>query len=1671
MGAQDYHNATVLVSPASLSGPWGARHAGFRPGKARKVILWGLACAVAVVLLAVAFAPSLISAFGRGYAERAAGAGIEGSVRIERMALSWGGPQEIGPVKLLDPAGDVVGEADISAGVGLFSLATGGLDLGEVKLKVRGDIKQIVSPTGKEKTTNLEAALRPSAKAGAGVPRPGPTQPGAGGTGAPAAVRLPAGLAARLRIADSEVKYTGELTPGSGVRTIGLTGLTASADFALGQPLSLTVAANTLDGQKAISIEAKADALTQADGLVTLDKASADAKIDGAIPAEYLELIAARSGGAGVSSVADPASRVVGHFKLAGGRLTLADPARPAFVELRVPAAAFAVPGKDGAAAPLSVSERPTVTFIVETLDMPVAGSGAKAADYRGGKVTAFIRSTKMAGSLSMAGGDGSNAGGSASVHAFGVEPFELKLATPDLAEGIGLIGRINTSLDGRGAGMVSVDVVAAEMLDGAGAFRAGGPGKLRGQFLIDNVPTALLQPFAQASGVDLSEVFGPKLEADLRTGLMTVGAPAAAGGKTVGSALAGGAGSSSGGASADGGDGTPYVSGTVSSAKTKLWFDVWLDPDRVRARNEGIKLQSTALGYLVRRFKPEGTGVTCTGEGIASITLTDFEVPGLLGGKGPDLSGTRANVRVIAGELVAQMDGRGAPVKIVSLDVQTKVDGEKNPKLVMRHVLEYEGQRMEIGGDVTVTGLFKKDPGAAGGVALSLGQARPEGSIRVTDVPASIASLAGEQARRIADAAIGSKLNIEITAAPSSAVNEAGASLVQFEINSARTTGQGQLLVGDGRIKTMGDGLMLTLRDPAGVLNAALNPAEGSNAAEVVFDGTGELHLGVSGIDMALGESSIKMGGLAARAKAATAGLGVTLKGPNGGGERVLVSSFASEAVLDGKGGADLTIDSTGTVQGTTFAAKGTIGAGHVLGDAGMDLRTVEPRGSLTLTQVPSSLVAMLSPENGVLAQAVLGGTIDAQVSALKGEKGVEFNVTTPQVLAKSRAVIAGDKLTVGPTDAEASLTPAAVDAILALKAPQLSPRPALAGTSRILAKVTPMTLPITGPTQVAFNPLGGYRASVNTEGDIVVRNAAVLGAGTASARPLNVGIRMVGAAAAMKTDPSRPEGEFTASLELFDPANPGPTIAKVRVDGGPNLPAQLREAKMEVPSTAAVDKWLGTPELLTLAVGDTISLMSMGQPVTQAGAGVLLTTIVESPKLQTRISVGMNENGVKVQPFDAVWTLDPRLANRYLFVDAAGKPTASLSRAVTTNLKVRALEIGPSGRPLDPKVFRADIGFSAPGLAISTPDGVEADMGDLQGRINSAAGGAIAFDISTPGVRLTSAGGGAPPASGTVKVLTIKGTLEDIADATGVVTPERAAVTAKIDGGLPTPLIDALAGQGGALVDLLGSRVDTAISTSRLSKQAGSLSANLMAENANAFAEGEVRGGAFAASKQVVVRMHRITPEASKRFISSALPILDKVEKTADDKPAVITADGFTAPLDGDMRKLNGDLVFDLGTVQFQSSDFFGKILKATSNRSMGKIGQKIAPFTAQVREGVVNYNRFAIPTGEFEMSTEGKVDLVRKKMKLTVWVPAFALADEIAGMLKLRSLPGLKEVSSIPLSVTGDLSKPDIGIDFGRMGQDILNAPGKSAEGAAGGVEDIVKGVGDLFKKKKK
>lgn len=1620
-------------------------------GKLKKLLLVLLALAAVLILVVAVFGPAIASSVGRGIAEREANKQISGKLAIGSLSLSWGGPQSITGIKLLDPQGAVVGEAEASVGVGLRSLATGGLDLGEVTAKLKADVKQVVSPSGKDRTTNLEEALRPPpGVAGARVPTPGAPTPGA----APASpeIRLPAGLAARIRLLDSELRYTGELTPGSGVRTVGLTGISAQGDLTLGAPLTFTATANTLDGKRAIQLDVTANNITQADGLVTLDKADGTAKIDGAIPAEYLELIAARGGagaGTGNGGTGDEPARVAGHFQLKDGRLTLADPAHPPFIEVRVPASALASAG-----AAMRVDKRPLITLIVERLDVPVPFGRTGTADYRGAVLMAMLRGSEMTGTLALTPG-----APQAEMKPFAINPFELRVGSRDFIDGFGVAGELKTMYAGADAGRIGIDIVAADLLDGTGAFRASGPGRLRGQFQISNVPTAILQPLAQ--DIDLAQVLGPTLQADIRAGLQTQ-AP----GTT--SALAGGSAGSTGAVSEA--TASPYISGTVGSEKTSVWLDMFVDADRLRTRNEGIKVESRALGYLARRFTPADSGLEITGPGYGSITMKNFEFIGATGGAGAlDLSCSSADARIIVGELAVKPAGAAAPLELSSLDTTITFNGEKTPVVKVEHQYGYNGETIAALGVLKIAGLLKADPAAPGKLGISVKSARPDGTLTVRDIPSSLGALGGDQALAFARAALGQSVDMSLNAAPA----QDGSSTVTLNLTSSNATGSGKLVLAGGRLKTLDDGLSLALQRPAEVLNAALN--SGGTGARVTVDSSSALSLKLSGIDVALSDAGLDPATLSAKAEIRTQGMGVTLQGPAGSAtgraERVALDTLALDAVLDGKGGGDITLDSRGQFQGNAFTASGTIGAGGVLTPGGVDIRNVSPRGSIALKDVPTSLVALFDPEQAALVQAAAGGTINADIAALPSGKGLDIKLTSTELAVNTRAVIDGDRLKIGPTTASAEISPAAAETILALKAPSLTPRPALPSVAKLSVEASEITLPIEGPTRLGSRPLGVYRVNMRSDGDIIVNNAVLLGAGTSSARPLNVGVRGLALGVVMNQDPSAVGGELSAELQVFDPASPRDSVATMSLSGGTTGLADLRDASVKVASTAALDRWLGTPGLAALALGDTLDVVVVGQKVSQAG-GSIVTAGLQSPKLRAKVAVAVSPEGSRVQPFDASWTLDPALADRYLFTGADGKPTARLSRPVTLTLAVRALTVGPMATPLAPGAFAMDLSFTAPGLAIMTPDGVEADMGNLIGRLASAkTPGQVQFEVSTPGVRLSSVGGKATAQAEAAKPLSITGTLENVADLSGALTTDRLAVTSNVKGDLPTPLLDALSGQQGALVDLLGQRVDTRIVTTSLSKTGGQLDADLTADNASAAAKGEIRAGVFVASQPVFARMTRITAEASKRFISTVIPILDKIEKTADDKPAVITATNLTAPLDNDMSKLNGDVVFDLGTVQFKASDFFGEILKATSNAALGKVGQKIPPFKAQIRQGVVTYERFTIPTGEFDLSTEGRVDLVKKKMKVTVWVPVLALADEITGALKVASLPGLRELSSIPLKISGDLDNPDTEIDFERLGKDIIKLPGDAAGGAGEGVEDILKGVGDLFKKKKR
>lgn len=127
-----------------------------KKGPLRWVLRLGLLALLLVGLL-VFFAPSIASSgWGRAKVTGAINDTIAGTVTIESLDLSWSGGQTITGLTLADPDGKpVVALESVSTGASLWSLITGGRDLGETA--VDGLMVDLVANA--EGSTNLQRAI------------------------------------------------------------------------------------------------------------------------------------------------------------------------------------------------------------------------------------------------------------------------------------------------------------------------------------------------------------------------------------------------------------------------------------------------------------------------------------------------------------------------------------------------------------------------------------------------------------------------------------------------------------------------------------------------------------------------------------------------------------------------------------------------------------------------------------------------------------------------------------------------------------------------------------------------------------------------------------------------------------------------------------------------------------------------------------------------------------------------------------------------------------------------------------------------------------------------------------------------------------------------------------------------------------------------------------------------------------------------------------------------------------------------------------------------------------------------------------------------------------------------------------------------------------------------
>jgi hypothetical protein len=682
-----------------------------RPRWGRRIVL--LAGIVLIVLVAavVLAGPAIGGSIARGMVSRLASERISGGVEVDRVSLSWFGPQAVSGLTILDESGSQIGRLDASAGAGLVALATGSRDLGVVTLGGELSITQRA-----DGSWDIERALASPTAPAAPKPAPAPPSPTT-----PEPPSVPAGLAMSIDARDLEITAT--FADG---RTVALRNIEATGAFATGAPVEIEATADDGAGRRAITLTLTADRLTTGSGELALSGSNLSVDVNVRVSAGDLATIA------GVApSPNDEDLFVTGAVTERGGRIQLSDASRPLTVSFRPPHELLQRGATEGAA--VSVLRAPRMSALVTELDLPLPDPASPdGASWLGARLAAALDLDGVEGTIALPG---------EARESFTIEPMRAALET-DHRFNLSLSGETRVALGAHDPGRLSIDLSAAGMVTNEGRLEPTKYALARARVFAEGLPTALVQPLVDPMGLDLARAFGPEVSADVRAGVLDEARFA----EMVG------------GEPPDLPDNEPYLAATIDSRETTLRADVFLASERLRTRNEGVEIQTDAAGYFARWAAsrvPALEGLTLDGRGNAIVEIKDVDVPASIGDA--EIGALSARVRAVLGGLTATLAQGESPVRLDSLDVGVRLSPDEPAAWSIDTRAQREGAPFAVVGGGTIDRL---DPGTrVDRIGAGAATLRPVGQLRLIDVPTALAGVGGADAATLASELLGGSL------------------------------------------------------------------------------------------------------------------------------------------------------------------------------------------------------------------------------------------------------------------------------------------------------------------------------------------------------------------------------------------------------------------------------------------------------------------------------------------------------------------------------------------------------------------------------------------------------------------------------------------------------------------------------------------------------------------------------------------------------------------------------------------------------------------------------------------------------------------------------------------------------------------------------------------------
>jgi hypothetical protein len=1415
-----------------------------------------------------------------------------------------------------------------------------------------------------------------------------------------------------LRTSNLNVSYA----PASGA-PIHIKGVDITLDYDRGATLLLKARA----ASPVAAFDVRASDLTKPNGDLNTAGAQIDLSASATLPGALVDsLIAALIPGSASAhspgAAPTPETRFAGAAQMRAGRLTLTSPASPIILQTPLPGPVISLLNTGDS--PASITQAPVYTIAAQTIDFPIA-AGPSGFDFRGASFALTIKSTEARGQFQFAQGE--------SPRALVISPWETNLNIKDFATGLQATGAASVLVDGAPAGAIRLNAQTAGLLDDQGRLSVATPKGVRAELRLEQAPVGLLEPIVAGRDLSLTEVLGPTL-----TGLLAVQSKefkVAAPGQKPEPAE----------------PGSFEFTAEAKSSHMSLWTVLVTDGQRLWSEGRAARIELDHPGPALQALLAE-RGVPATGAGLVISEIHDLDLP--LVNFAPDLSRANASVRFAVGDITVTPTPAARPVEIVSL--QTNLDVAPGPRfgVAIDYRLKTDALTTTANGRLDIVDLAERSTGGPPWVQFTPQRARPVGVIQLAGLPSDALGLLPAPWNSAARDALGPALagNLEFTADENS--RDIGVSLA---LTGDGAVAKGRFVLDDLALRSVGEGLTLELKTPGPLARAALASTPG---AEVLW----ESPLRASVRDLTIPRSGeLSHTAAVARIELTNASIRFSPDDP-----WVKISSLSLDASLAQGGEAKLAIDGVGAYEDDQFQAKGAFTfAGLPATAADLDLSALRPQGALNLTGVPGALARLAPGDVGVIANEALGERFDLSISSpappaslasLAGKDGASLRIDLKgQSLTGATDIrFLGRDLWIGPTGADLNATPALVTAIGRL-AQSESALPTLERAARIRVDVQPLA--ISRADDGSFDPrtLRPIMVMASSPDEVVLGNLPIGPEGT----PRMVGLRKLTVGAAYhRNDMVASEGSIRATI--FDPADPAPSIAEVDIVSGLILPRPPAiTASVARVDTARLDRLLARPGITSDALGAEAGVSILAAP-TGPGQPLAYRFTLRSNKLNADGAlIELRDRIQLASPVALTWEAPASWLNANILPappEGSTQQELAVTDPVTLTAELRALTFGKPGA-FTPGVFTIDARASAPSVRLMSRDKERIAVDGIQ--FTLAPGDApnqLRFSITTERQTSQTPGQAAPTPLDPVRA---SGVISNYADSQGAFDAESATITATIVGAVSTSRVDAIADAGGLFVDLLGAVTNVNVQTKALSRSGGSLQAQARTANADADIEGAIEDGQFVASAPGRITLRRVTPELSARVFETVIPIVTRVEKTAQDRPATVDATELTIPLDNDMSNFNGRVRVDLGTVQFQTSDIFGQLLKATGNRAQGSIGKSVKPFEFVIANGVIAYDRVELPVGEFTFVTSGSVDLVNKSMDITTFVPVLVIADEVVKVTKFA--PGL---AMIPIRTKGKFgqAKSEIALD------QLLN---EGLPGAAvGGVEGLIGGIGSAI-----